>query len=449
MQPQQYILPGGTELHGRYRIEHTISQGGFGNVYLARDHKFNREVAIKEAYLSDEETHKQFSLEAEVLIHTNHVGVVRGFEEFEANGRFYLVMEYIAGQNMEDMQIAHFKAYRRPLPENVVLPMMALICAATQALHDGKVLHRDIKPANVKVNGAGQPILLDLGLAKLYHDPTSVTLIAARAYTPGYAPPEQCEDGGSTTAVTDVYALGATTYYALTGRQPWDAVRRLTEYAQGHPDMPPPSFWLPEISAATDALVMRALALDPSKRFPNVRDMQRAVEQAYKAISDRTLCPNCHFLNAAGAEYCGSCGVLLKEHGAQGSAQSVIKAGVEPVAHPSEVLMQPAPHPPTAPMPARPEPVAPRAVVMRPPQRSVMAGIVLALGVGSLCPAAVWFSLINIPLGLVAIRNISRSGGVRRGMPQATIGLLLSVFSLVGAIIFIYLTVTGTIHPFS
>ncbi|MBA3826018.1 MAG: protein kinase, partial [Ktedonobacterales bacterium] len=347
MQPQQYTLPDGTPLHGRYRIEHTISQGGFGNVYLARDTKFNRDVAIKEAYLSDEETRKQFTLEAEVLIHTDHVGVVRGFEEFEANGRFYLVMAFIAGQNMEDMQIAHFKAYQRPLPENVVLPMMALICAATQALHDGKILHRDIKPANIKVDGTGQPILLDLGLAKLYHDPASVTLIAARAYTPGYAPPEQCEDGGSTSEVTDVYALGATTYYALTGRQPWDAVRRLTEFAQAHPDMPNPRHWLPEISPATDELVMQALALDPAKRFPSARALGRAIEAAYSGLAAKTLCPNCHFLNASDADYCGSCGIALRQHGAQGSEQAVIKAAVAPVVHPEAVHMNPAPqHPP-------------------------------------------------------------------------------------------------------
>ncbi len=445
------ILSPGTTLRERYRIEHTISRGGFGNVYLARDAQSGGAVAIKEAFYSDDETRKQFEIESQVLIRMDHHGVVHGYGYFEERGRFYLVMQYITGMNLEEMQIAHFKAYMRPLPETTVLPLMILVCAAAEALHREHILHRDIKPANIKIDESGQPILLDLGLAKLFHDPNNPTLIAAQAYTPGYAPPEQCMEGNRTTSLTDVYALGGTMYYALTGRQPWDAIRRLTETHMGNPDMPSPRDYMAEITIATNTVVMRALQLNPAQRFPSVEAMRLGLEIAYRSIAAVALCPNCHMVNTPGATYCGNCGAALRPDPPPMSAPpaSINFAQAVPP-DPDTMILRPAPTPApgksTTPMILQPEPVRPRIAVK--PKRSILAGVVLFLGVCSLCPATTWLSLLVIPLGLATRRGIARSGGTRSGMSQATIGLLLGLASLAYSILFIVLTIKGVLHPF-
>jgi serine/threonine protein kinase len=452
MQLQAAVLPSGTLLHGRYRIEHTISQGGFGNVYLALDQRFNRDVAVKEAYFSDDETRKQFALEAEVLIHTTHEGVVRGFEDFEDNGRFYLVMQYIPGQNLEEMQIVHFQRYQRPLPETVVLPLMSLICAATQALHDGHIIHRDIKPANIKVDERGQPILLDLGLAKLYKDPTSVTLMAARAYTPGYAPPEQCEDGGTTTERTDIYALGATVYYALTGRQPWEALKRLNELYANRSDMPTPRAFVPEITPATDALVMQALALDESQRFGSATAMQRAIEGAYQEVVRTVLCPTCHTVNAPGSTFCGNCGAELhpkSSSAALPSAQSVLLSAVGPAQQEAAAIIA-AKSPATLPMP-KPEPVAPRIVLKQRPRVSFRAAFALILSIIAVFVpvlGALFGLFIIIPVALSAGGNIRASKGAIRGMGRVVVAIIITLGNIAAWVYLVQQTFAGKLHPF-
>ncbi len=426
-------LEPGTLLHGRYRIERVISHGGFGNVYLAHDQLFDREVAIKEAFFNDEETRKQFDLEAQILIHITHRGIVRGFATFEENHRFYLVMQYIAGMNLEEKQIAHFKQQRGPIPETQVLSLMVPICAATQALHDGHILHRDIKPANIKFDGTtDEPILLDLGLAKLFKDRDSQTMIAAQAYTPGYAPLEQCEENGSTTERTDIYALGATVFYALTGRQPWESLHRLREVHAGRPDMPTPSHLAPRISKTTDAIVMRALALEPADRYASVKDMQAALHAALTA--PETLCARCGTVNVVGAETCVYCKSALPRTVSMRSraVASVGAPTVSPMLNSGEV----------PPLPSTPEPVHARILVT--PRRSPLALVVLILGALSLCPGAgafVWLAVF--PMGAVTLTRIRRSRGARSGIGQTLLGMFLTVVGLVEVILIYVLAV----HP--
>ena len=444
-------------LRGRYKILKIINSGGFGNVYLAHDQTFDKNVAIKEAFYSDEETRKQFDFEAQVLIHVNHKDMVRGYEAFEERGRFYLVMQYIEGPNLEELQIKYFKESRHPIPEPIVLRLMSITCSATQALHDGHILHRDIKPANIKLNGKGDPILLDLGLAKLYKSPESITLIAARAYTPGYAPPEQCEEESSTTESTDIYALGATTYYSLTGRQPWEALKRLAELNLGHADLPPPSSWLPSISPATDAVVMRALTLDPAKRYPNPRTMQIALDAAQHLLTlpatarQMVMCPTCYVPNSTRNATCSNCGTVLQPaaHDAITQANTIPVApaqalaspvgGAQPVEIKSPVSELPAVIINTVPMPmpAQPERMAPRRVVL--PRMSTWATLTLLMGLATLVPVVGWFLLIVVPfIGFHAMQVIRRSQGSRRGIGRTNLGLIFMVLGLVEAVALIW-----------
>jgi serine/threonine protein kinase len=445
MQPEPNVLPPGTVLRDRYTIVKAISSGGFGNVYLADDPRFVGKVAVKEAFFNDEETKRQFYLEADVLRHIEQKNVVRGYDAFEQDGRFYLVMQYVEGLNIEELQIKYFKESRHPIPEQLVLNIMATVCSATQALHDKQILHRDIKPANIKLDGEGKPILLDLGLAKLYKSPQHVTLVAARAYTPGYAPPEQCEESGFTTELTDVYALGATTYYALTGRQPWEAIKRLTTVLQRQPDMPPPSHWLKDVSPATDAVVMRALALEPDKRYPSATAMQHALEGASRLLAlpanqrEPVMCTRCYVPNSQQDEHCVNCGNTLpyRKPATVAAPPTPAPQPVEvksPVTQlPTVVVTPPAVARPTqemSPLPALPEQVRPQVYV--PITITGAATMTLLLGVLSMIPVMGWIFLPFVfPSGLRALNVVRRSRGARRGIRRANIGML---FGLVGVL---------------
>jgi|GEM_PF-3458763 len=468
MHPETITLPEGTMLHRRYRINNSISKGGFGNVYLADDQESTTKVAIKEAFYSDNETREQFDFEAQVLMHVDHKNVVRGYATFEENGRFYLVMQFIDGLNLEELQVEYFKTSRHPIPEPLVLSLMATVSSATQALHDKRILHRDIKPANIKLNRLGDPILLDLGLAKLYQSPESQTLIAAQAYTPGYAPPEQCLEDGKTTERTDIYALGATAYYALTGRQPWESLRRLTELNLGNADLPPPSAWLPSISPATDAVIMHAMALDETKRYQNPTNFQKALDGSARLLAlpehERLpiMCPDCAVPNSAKDDFCTNCGhslhpatnpvpdLLVQQ--AYNATQPVV---APPTLHtieikspikqlPNVVLHEPAHGTSKIDLSALPDRARPRRLVPHKPPISMWANATLILGALSFIPVIGWLlALITIPLGLNTRGVIKRSMGSRRGGGRATAGVLLAILALCSAVFIIYLAIRG------
>jgi hypothetical protein len=251
-----------------------------------------------------------------------------------------------------------------------------------------------------------------------------------------------------TTERTDIYALGATTYYALTGRQPWDATRRLSELHQGNGDMPMPSEWMPDISEAADAVVMQALNLNPAQRFSSAALMGQALEAALTYATKEQAavsCPNCGAGNTASAEFCGTCGTALK------AARSVVNAA--PVATaPAAPLVPPVARPEparqaTLPVPSRPEPVAPRIPVNIRPKASVLAGLALFLSIFTLCPAGgPVLSLVVIPMGVRAQRNIRRSKGTLTGTVPALIGVLVAIASLVGYGFYLYLLFTRKIN---
>lgn len=255
-------LAAGTLLAGRYRIAGYIGGGGFAHIYDAHDSVLGHRRAIKEAFAQDPHTRRQFQLEAEFLLNARHPNLVRGYAVFEQGGRFYLAMDYVDGATVEELAIQHIHTTGRPLPESRVLDWMLPICDAARELHAQPVpiIHRDIKPANIKLTHEGVPMLIDLGLAKLYANGTR-TIGAALAFTPGYAPPEQYQASGATDQRTDVYALGATLYFLLTGYQPTEAPARLSARA-----LPPPRTLNPLVSQATEVAVMRAMALDPARR---------------------------------------------------------------------------------------------------------------------------------------------------------------------------------------
>lgn len=323
---QAPALAPGTLLARRYFIQGYIGGGGFGHIYMAQDKVLGHRRAIKEAFYRDAYTQQQFRLEAEFVLNARHQHLVRGYAVFEQAGRFYLVMDYVDGQTLEEIAIQHIRHTGHPLPEAQVLDWVMPICDAAQALHQQPtpIIHRDIKPANIKLTRQGMPILIDLGLAKLYSVGTQ-TISAALAFTPGYAPPEQYQASGATDQRTDVYALGATLFYLLTGYQPTEAPARLSQRA-----LPPPRTLNHALSPQTEAAVLKAMALDPAARQQSAAELLADLRAAHTALETQTLlvnaqapepldderlfpCMRCGTANPLEARFCMRCGWSISQ----------------------------------------------------------------------------------------------------------------------------------------
>ncbi len=313
-------LPPGTIVGKRYLVQGYIGGGGFGHIYKAYDTVLGHRRALKEAFFRDQLTQHQFRLEAEFVLNARHPNLVRGYAVFEEMGRFYLVMDYVDGHTVEELTISHIRATGRVLPETQILDWIIPICDALHALHDQPrpIIHRDVKPANIKLTKGGAPVLIDLGLAKLYVQGTN-TIGAALAFTPGYAPPEQYQAAGATDQRTDVYGLGATLFYLLTGYQPTEAPARLTAQA-----LPAPRSLNPALDTRSEAAILKAMALDPNERYQSTLELMADLQQARAVLSttpapfvvaavsrpsERLIpCARCGTGNPRSARFCMRCG---------------------------------------------------------------------------------------------------------------------------------------------
>ena len=242
-------LPAGYELQG-YRLVRVLGVGGFGVTYLAEDVRLGRFVAIKE-YLpnefavrsgetvhpksrSDEEDFawglKRFLDEARTLARFRHPNLVRVMDYFEVNRTAYIVMDYEEGEAL-DRVLERRGTLSEAQLKRVLLPMVD----GLKEVHSAGYLHRDIKPSNVFIRRADEsPVLLDFGSARqaLGRKSKSLTAVASA----GYSPPEQYESEGEQGPWTDIYALSALCYRAMTGMVPIEAPRRTNRLLQRRPD---------------------------------------------------------------------------------------------------------------------------------------------------------------------------------------------------------------------
>ncbi|HEX6541804.1 MAG TPA: protein kinase [Ktedonobacterales bacterium] len=360
--PPPALAPGTLIAQGRYLIQGYIGGGGFGHIYRAQDTMLHHYRALKEAFSSDLHARRQFRLEAEFLLNVRHSNLVSAYAVFEESNRLYLVMDYVDGLTLEDIAINHIRRTGRPLDEAQVLDWIIPVCSAASALHEQPVpiIHRDIKPANIKLCvSTGDPVLMDLGLAKLYARGTH-TIGAALAFTPGYAPPEQYQAAGATDQRTDVYGLGATLYYLLTGYQPTEAPARLSAQA-----LRVPRTLNPILSQQTNTVVLRAMELDPAARQQSTQELADELMAARRLLTGQAVfsgtriarrggwqrrtasgswfCEGCGERNRADARFCHQCGQPRTEQ--------------ETPAVPLRVSAAPAPSPeesrPTSPGPHR------------------------------------------------------------------------------------------------
>jgi serine/threonine protein kinase len=212
-------LDPGVVLQQRYRIERLLGGGGMGMVYLAHDQRLsNRPCAIKEMvdhFIDPQqrlEANEYFAREADTLAQLKHSAIPAITDRFDHQNRHYLVMEYVEGRNLEE-EIAQRGG---PLPEGLVIDIARQLCDVLAYLHglQPPIIYRDLKPSNVMLTGNGRVVLVDFGIARLFKAQRKGTMIG----TLGFAPPEQYQ--GIADPRSDLYSLGATLHYILTGRDP-------------------------------------------------------------------------------------------------------------------------------------------------------------------------------------------------------------------------------------
>jgi len=251
---------------GRYRILRELGRGGMATVFLAHDEELDRRVALKllpEHLAGDDAFHARFLREARLAARLSHPNVVRVFDAGEADGRPFIVMEYVPGTSLADCG--------KLSPGRVVdLGMQA--CAGLQHAHNAGLVHRDVKPANLLLRDDGVLKVADFGIARAAES-TRHTQAGTLLGTAAYLAPEQI-GGEDATAASDVYALGAVLYELLTGRPPY-AFASLAELAAQQADgaIVPAADAEPAVPRQLEAAVMHALARDPRFRPASAADL--------------------------------------------------------------------------------------------------------------------------------------------------------------------------------
>ena len=253
-----------------YQIKRVIGWGGFGAVYEAEDaRQLGSRVALKESF--DPSGMTSFQGEFAVLQQHQHPHLPRYEAMFIEQGNGYLVMEFIPGQSLEDVQ----KAEGGPLPEKQVLGFALQLCEVLEYLHRQcpPIIHRDLKPANVRLTPSGRIKLVDFGLFK---QGTDTTKSSRMGLTPAYAPVEQHPLApGHTDERSDVYSLGATLYHLLTGQMPVSSFIRIKTPTAD--PLPPPARLNPRLSPHVAAAISKAMSLMPADRYPSIAAFRQAL----------------------------------------------------------------------------------------------------------------------------------------------------------------------------
>lgn len=291
MTEQSEQLAAGTVLSNRYTIVKRLGGGGMGNVYLATDkHLSEAQRAVKEMIgrFSDEASKKKaiddFGREASVLSSLEHPSIPTVFDYFTSeDGRYYLVMKYIQGRDLEEELNAAKAIGQNSLQEATVVTWAIQLCEVFDYIHslDPPIIYRDMKPANVMLDSKlKRAMLVDFGIARVVA-PTQKNVTAIG--TMGYAPPELF--AGKVEPRSDLYSLGATMFHLLTGEDPQANPLLLFDFSR----FPRPMQINPALTKGIDEIIAKCVAHKPTDRFKSAADMKQALEKHKFALESGML----------------------------------------------------------------------------------------------------------------------------------------------------------------
>lgn len=291
---EQYHLHPGTILNGRYEIGTVDAFGGFGIIYRAWDNTLQVMLAIKE-YFPTSYVYRNPN-ETEVYVYTEkrreeflkgkagfleearntarfseHENIVKVYDYFEENGTAYMVMEYMQGMSLKD----YVQMQGGSIPWTQVVQISCSIMNILSVVHAEGILHRDISPDNIMLCTDGKVKLFDFGAARFSSNEEQNRTVILKI---GYAPPEQYRKKSAQGPWTDVYALGATMYRCITGRQPEESVNREEAISLREPDpLVNPAQIVQDLPDYLDAAIMRALSMNRELRFQNMTQFKNAI----------------------------------------------------------------------------------------------------------------------------------------------------------------------------
>lgn len=280
---------GGGKFFGPYRLGKLLGEGGMAKVYEATHEFMGRSVAIKvinKEQTSDKTKAQRFFQEIRALVKLQHPNIVMIYDANRVYRNYYYTMELLPGPSLKDYVDAQKK-----LPEKEALAIIRTMALALGHAHATSVIHRDVKPENIVFDANKVPKLTDFGIA-MHHDEYHMTL-TQEGVTVGslhYTPPEQVDGSRDIDHRADIYSLGATLYYALTGRTVYSGTtpqELMTKHLAGN--IISPRTLNPLVSRRTAKLVKKMMALNREKRFQSMEAVVNAIDKPSMAGKVRFL----------------------------------------------------------------------------------------------------------------------------------------------------------------
>ncbi|NLE38045.1 MAG: protein kinase [Pirellulaceae bacterium] len=276
----QQLLAGSTRFHiGNYVLLDLLGRGGMGSVFLARHTTMNRRVALKvisRRVGRDPASLERFLTEARATASLDHPNIVRAYDVDQENDRFFIVMEYVAGHDLQALVDSE-----GPLEFEFLVDCIRQAAKGLSHAHQRNMVHCDIKPSNLLVNTAGVVKILDMGMARLLNESdedSSATRDERVLGTVDYMSPEQAMGGPDFDHRADIYSLGCTMYFLLTGHPPFDE-GTLAQRIVRHQTQPPPDILAehPDVPPRLVEICLKMMAKDPAHRFQSAEEVVKAL----------------------------------------------------------------------------------------------------------------------------------------------------------------------------
>ena len=264
-----------------YELLEEIAHGGMGVVYRARQVSLNRVVALKmilAGQLANEAAVKRFQAEAESAANLNHPNIVGIYEVGAQEGQHYFSMQYIEGRSLSQLEA---EGRWQAGASKDTAQLVAKVARTVQYAHERGILHRDLKPANILIDAAGEPHVLDFGIARRIGADSSLTVEGAVMGTPSFMAPEQAAGKSKELgAAADIYGLGAILYFLLTGRPPFVAAAPLDTLVQVlEGEVIVPRLINPRLPRDLERICLRCLEKSPERRYPTAGALAEDLER--------------------------------------------------------------------------------------------------------------------------------------------------------------------------